>query len=143
MALIFKGMKCALCGGVLDISGPMFSSSAFEHPLSDAALHWTCFFSMKDHDAFLRRMYQLQVEVMQKNRFWRVIAADAESLVATNDLKVRITIRASALTRDFALADWPSGLRTMIAEDKSFLPDEVAKKTNETLASLQRKFEGN
>ena len=141
MALIFKGMKCALCGGVLDISEPMFSSFAFEHPLSDAALHWDCFFAMKDHDAFLSRMYQLQVESLQKNKYWRVIAADAESLVATNDLKVRITIRASAMTRDFAPSDWPSGLRTMIAEDKAFLPDEVAKKTNETLTSLRRKFD--
>lgn len=141
MALIFKGMKCALCGEVLDISGPMFSSFAFDHPLSDAALHWACFFAMKDHDAFLTRMYQLEVESVRKNKFWRVIAADAESLVATNDPKVRITIRASAITRDFALSDWPSGLRTMIAEDKSFLPNEVAKKTNETLTSLQRQFE--
>jgi hypothetical protein len=141
VALIYEGMECALCGKALDIHGPIFTSFAFDHPLSDAALHWACFYDMKDHEAFLDRMYQLEVKSMHKNRYWRVIVADAESLVATNDLKVTVIIKGSALRRELALSDWPSGLRALLAEDKSFLPDAVARKTNETLTSLHRRFE--
>jgi hypothetical protein len=140
MALIFDGIKCPLCKEVLNIREPFFSSFAFDRPLSDAGMHWDCFFAMKDHEFFLDRMFQLETESTRANRYWSLIAADAESLVATNDLVVRVTIRCSAFTRDLDVAEWPSGLGTLLAEDSSYLPAEVAHKRNAVLASLQSRF---
>lgn len=62
MAMLFKGMKCPICGDEIDLAGPIVATMHFiddaDDPLwrfSDAGMHYDCFQTWPHRETFVNR----------------------------------------------------------------------------------------
>lgn len=139
MAIVFDGIECPVCKEGIKTDQPFFVSFAFDHPLSDAAMHWSCFYSMTDWESFLDKMFSLSVEGTEKNPYWSIIVKMSNYMVSTNSINVRVTIKPGAISIDLPFNEWPNNLTSHIKSmDLSHLPKQQKDWVQKCLINIQQ-----
>jgi hypothetical protein len=117
MALVYEGVKCAICHAKLDLSEPLFATSGvffppgdLLHPYCDAPMHWDCYAQWPDRPRFAARYVQSSVEREKKDSYWaKVLLSDNAFVTANPDEPVaEVSIQLFATGSDFRikLRDW-------------------------------------
>ncbi|MFN3652397.1 MAG: hypothetical protein ACK47B_22710 [Armatimonadota bacterium] len=91
MALVYPGVRCAICKAEVDLGTDFFATSGVffppEHrlyPFCDAAIHWECYEPWPDREEFARQYFQMWLEGNETNPYWGIALRTETFFVSLN-----------------------------------------------------------
>ncbi len=91
MTLVLPKLKCALCGGVVDLREDFFRASGDFLPAKDplvpfcnVPLHWSCYAQWPERVRFAKAYVEAWIHANRKNPFWWSVYRDERVYVSVN-----------------------------------------------------------
>lgn len=129
MALIYKGIKCSICGQVINTEDRYFATSGVFLPnghilqeYCDSAMHWKCYINWDKRKEFAFAYISEIIKYEKTNMIWAKAYVDDDFLILINpeapNKAVRIVPISTGEFIDIKLEEWSKYL--MEIKEKSF-----------------------
>jgi len=91
MAIIYKGIRCSICGQEIDIAQDFFATSGVFFPIDDplfkycdAALHWDCYEHWPHRARFAKQYVDMWAESVSENPYWFMVGHTKRYFIQIN-----------------------------------------------------------